>query len=122
MAPADEKALDQYLSYAVDEKEILAAIEPARRAVAANSWSSIFHERLAYFLLKKVKTMRDRSASRRRHCGSIRFLRFARMFMVQSLIQQGEADRAAAEFATLIKLHERQREPLEIWYAEKRRH
>ena len=121
MAPADEKALDQYLAYAVDEKDIQAAIEPARRAVAANPWSSVFHERLAYFLLEKE----DYAGSIRESSEALRlnpFLRFARMFMVQSLLKQGEAGRADAEFATLIKIHESQRQPLEMWYAEKRRH
>ena len=76
LAPADEKALDQYLSYAVDAKEIVAAVEPARRAVAANPWSSVFHERLAYFTLESqdfVESLRESREALRLNP----FLRFA---------------------------------------------
>ena len=54
LAPTDEKALDQYLSYAVDAKDIVAAVEIATRAVAVNPWSSLFHERLAHFSLERA--------------------------------------------------------------------
>ena len=119
LAPVDEKALDQYLSYAVDEKDISGAIEPARRAVAVNPWSSIFHERLAYFSLERedyTGAFREsREASRLNP-----FLRFARMFTIQSLLKQHDVSRAAAEFAQLVKLYESQRTSLERWYAEQR--
>jgi hypothetical protein len=121
MSRTDERALDQYLSYAVDENDIQAALEPARRAVAVNPWSSIFHERLAFFLLES----QDYAGSLRESSEALRlnpFLRFARMFLVESLLKRGEADRADAEFARLIKIHESHRQALEIWYAEKRRH
>ena len=120
LAPADEKALDEYLSYAVDENEISAALEPARRAVAADPWSSVFHERLAYFLLES----QDYAGSIRESSEALRlnpFLRFARMFAIQSLLKQGEAARADAQFATLVKIHDSQRNALEVWYAEQRR-
>ena len=120
LAPADEKALDQYLSYAVDAKEIVAAVEPARRAVAANPWSSIFHERRAYFLLER----QDYAGALRESREALRlnpFFRFARMFAIQSLLHQHETGRADAEFDKLVKIHASQRTALEMWYAEQRR-
>jgi hypothetical protein len=120
LVPEDEYALEQYLSYAVDEKDIDAAIEPARRAVAANPWSSVFHERLAYFLLE----LKDYAGSLLQAREALRlnpFLRFARMFAIQSLLKQHEFDRAQAEFATLVKMFENQRQSLETWFAEQRR-
>ena len=119
-APADEQALSQYLSYAVDVKDISLAVEPARQAVAANPWSSIFHERLAYFLLER----QDYAGSLRESREALRlnpFLRFARMFMIQGLLKEHEAGRADAEFAILVKLYANQRTSLETWYAEQRR-
>jgi hypothetical protein len=120
LSPADEKALDQYLSYAVDEKDSSAAVEPARRAVAANPSSSLFHERLAYFLLES----RDYAGSLRESREALRlnpFLRFARMFAIQNLLKQHEVSRARAEFDTLVKIHVSQRMPLEKWFAEQQR-
>jgi Cytochrome c554 and c-prime len=120
LAPTDEKALDQYLSYAVDAKDIVAAVEIARRAVAANPWSSVFHERLAHFSLERA----DYAESLRASQEALRlnpFLRFARMFMIQSLLKQHETSRADAEFDILVKIHASQRTSLETWYAERRR-
>jgi hypothetical protein len=119
LAPTDEKALDQYLSYAVDVKDIVAAVELARRAVAANPWSSLFHERLAHFSLERADYAESLRASRE----ALRlnpFLRFARMFLIQSLLKQHETSRADAEFDILVKLHASQRTSLETWYAEQR--
>ena len=118
-APADEQALSQYLSYAVDAKVISDAVEPARQAVAANPWSSIFHEQLAYFLLER----QDYAGSLRESREALRlnpFLRFA-MFMIQGLLKEHGAGRADAEFAILVKLYANQRTSLETWYAEQRR-
>ena len=120
LAPADEEALEQYLAYAVDEKDIAAAVEPARRSVAANPWSSIFRERLAYFLLEQ----QDYAGCLRESREALRlnpFLRFARMFMIQSLLGQHEVSLADTEFGTLVKIFEGQRASLEMWYAEQRR-
>jgi hypothetical protein len=120
LAPADEEVLDQFLSYAVDEKAIDVALEPARRAVAANPWSSVFRERLAYFLLER----QDYAGSLREAREALRlnpFHRFARMFMIQSLLKQHEVSRADAEFAILLKIHESHRSVLEPWYAEQKR-
>ena len=104
LAPTDEKQLDQYLSYAVDAKDIVAAVEIARRAVAVNPWSSLFHERLAHFSLERADYAESLLASR----DALRlnpFLRFAHMFMIQSLLKQHETSRADAEFDILVKLH-----------------
>ena len=120
LAPADEEVLDQFLSYAVDEKAIDVALEPARRAVAANPWSSVFRERLAYFLLER----QDYAESLREAREALRlnpFHRFARMFMIQSLLKQHEVSRADAEFAILLKIHDGHRSLLEPWYAEQKR-
>jgi hypothetical protein len=121
LAPADEDSLDQYLSYAVDENDISGAAEPARQAVAANPWNSIFHERRAYFLLER----QDYVGSLRESREALRlnpFLRFARMFAIQSLLRQHEESLADAEFAIMAKIHEGQRASLETWYAEQRQH
>ncbi len=118
--PTDEEALDQYLTYAVDENEIDAAVEPARRAVAANPWSPVFHERLAYFLLERG----DFVGSLRESREALRvdpFLRFARMFLVQCLLQEKDATAAEHEFATLIELNPDRSESLGSWFEEQKR-
>jgi tetratricopeptide (TPR) repeat protein len=120
LAPNDEQALDEYLAYAVDEKDISAAVEHAHRAVAADPWSSLFRERLAYFLLENhnhTEALRASSAATRLHP----FLRFARMFTIHSLLAQGEFERADTEFALLTAIHPDQRKSLEVWYAHERR-
>ena len=120
LSPEDENTLDQYLSYAVDEKDIAAALEPARRAVAANPWSAVFHERLAYFLLEHQDYQRSLREARE----ALRldpFLRFARMFMIQSLLKEHEVSRARAEFDLLAKIHESHRQSLDTWFAEQER-
>ena len=120
LAPADEDVLNQYLSYAVDEKDIVAAIEPARRAVALNPWSSVFRERLAYFLLERQEFAESLRESRE----ALRlnpFLRFARMFLVQCLLHQKDSKAAEEEFATLIELNPSQRESLGQWFDEQKR-
>ena len=43
------------------------------------------------------------------------------MFLVQCLLHDKDTKAAANEFATLVKLHEDQREVLEQWFAEERR-
>ena len=53
LAPTDEKTLDQYLSYAIDEGDIGAARESARRFVALNPWSSAGRERMAYISIQR---------------------------------------------------------------------
>ena len=120
IAPDDEQALDDYLAYAVDEKDVAAALEPARRAVTVNPWSSVLHERLAYFLLES----HDYAGSLGEATAALQlnpFQRFARMFMIQSLLGQGEIERADAEFAVLNRLYEDQRKSLELWYSRVRR-
>ncbi len=107
LAPADEEVLDQFLSYAVDEKAIDAAIEPARRAVAANPWFSVFHERLAYFLMER----QDYEGSLHESREALRlnpFLRFARMFTIQSC---AEAARSQSRSSRVCHIGTDPREP-----------
>jgi hypothetical protein len=119
-APTYEKALEDYLSYAIDLGKIEAARAPAERAVAVNPWSAAFHERLAYVSLEQQNWAGALHEARE----ALRldpFLRFARMFVVQCLLHQKDLTRADLEFATLIKLNPSQRESLEQWFAEQRR-
>jgi Cytochrome c554 and c-prime len=120
IAPMDERAIEQYLAYAVDARDFVAAVEPARRAVSANSWSSVFHERLAFFSLENhdwPSALRESREALRKNP----FLRFARMFAIQSLLHQNDLRHAEEEFALLIKLNPAQRESLETWFGEQRR-
>ena len=120
LAPADERTLDQYLSYAIQEGELRAALEPARQAIAINPWSSAFHERTSHILLER----QDWDGALRQSREALRlnpFLRFARMFAVQCLLHGREPGRAEDEFAILIKLNPDQRESLTQWFAEQRR-
>jgi tetratricopeptide (TPR) repeat protein len=120
LAPTDEQALEEYLSYAVNAQVIVGAVEPARRAVSANPWSSVFHERLAYFSLGRqdfAETLRESRAALRLNP----FLRFARMFLVQSLLHEHNPQAAAQEFATLVKLNPSLRESLLQWFEEQKR-
>lgn len=120
LAPPDEKTLDQYLSYAIDEGEIQAALEPARQAIAINPWSSVFHRAHRSYLAGASRLGRGIRESRE----ALRlnpFLRFARMFAVQCLLHGTEPGRAEDEFAILIKLNPGQRESLTQWFAEQRR-
>ena len=120
-APSYEMALDQYLSYAIDEGETQNALEPAKRAVAFNPWSSAFHERLAYLSLERKNW--DGALHEAREALRINpFRRFARMFVIECLLHQNDLKHAEDEFGTLIKLHPSQQESLTQWFAEKRRH
>jgi Flp pilus assembly protein TadD len=119
-APQHEKALDECLSYAIDEGDIQAALAPAFQAVAINPWSAEFHERLAYVCLERqswdVALHESREALRLNP-----FLRFARMFVVQCLLHQKDLKHAEEELATLRKLNPSQLESLGQWFAEQRR-
>jgi hypothetical protein len=120
LAPSDEKALDQCLAYAIDEGNISAALEPARKAIAINPWSSVFHERMAHVLLERQHW--DGALRQSREALALNpFLRFARMFAVQALLRQNELDHAEEEFATFIKIYPSQRQSLETWYDGQRR-
>ena len=75
-SPSYEKALDQYLAYAIDEGETRRALEPARRAVALDPWSSAFQERLAHVAMENEN--RDEALSAARAALRLNpFLRFA---------------------------------------------
>ena len=120
LAPSDEKAIDRCLAYAIDEGDVRAALEPARRAIAINPWSSVFHERLGHVLLES----RDWDGALQQSREALRlnpFLRFARMFAIQCLLHERQVSRAEEEFAILIKLNPDQRESLTQWFAEQRR-
>ena len=118
-APTDEKALEQYLAYAVDLRDIVGAVEPAQRAVAANPWSSVLHERLAFFYVENGEwpsALRESREALQKNP----FLRFARMFAIQSLLHQNDRQHAEEEFALLTKLHPDQRQSLETWFRDQR--
>jgi Flp pilus assembly protein TadD len=119
-APADELLLDDFTSYAIDLRDFLKALEPSRRAVALNPWSAACRERLAFVSIQcedwKGAIHEAREALRLNP-----FLKFARMSLVQCLLHDRDTKAAASEFATLVKLHEDQRQSLEAWYATERR-
>ena len=82
-----EQALDEYLAYALEYEDIRAAKAPAKKAVAVNPWSSLFHERLAYVSLE----LKDWDGALDEARSALRinpFLRFPRMFVVQCLLHQ----------------------------------
>ncbi len=119
-APSYEQALDDLLTYALDQEDVPAALAPAHQAVALNPWSSVFHERLAYVLLERQDW--DGALREARHSLAINpFRRYARMFVVQCFLHQKDLAHAEEEFATLVKLHPDQREFLTMWFAEWRR-
>ena len=120
IAPDDEKALGEFLSYAIDLGNIEAAAAPARQAVALNPWSATFRERLAHVSIEQqdwVGALREAREALRLNP----FLRFARMFEVQCLLRRKDLDGAQKELATLIELNPSLRESLEQWFAEQRR-
>ncbi|HEX3448921.1 MAG TPA: tetratricopeptide repeat protein [Isosphaeraceae bacterium] len=119
-SPSYEMALDQFLVLAIDEGHTQAALEPARRAVAVNPWSSAFHERLAYVSIQHQHW--DEALHESREALRINpFLRVARTFVIECLLRQKDTKRAEDEFATLLKLNPSQRESLTQWFAEQRR-
>jgi Flp pilus assembly protein TadD len=118
--PTYELLLDDCSSYAVELKNYQAALEPSRRAVALNPWSAACHERLA-FLYIQYQDWNGAIHEAREALRLNPFLRFARMFLVQCLLHDKDSKAAESEFATLVKLHEDQRESLEQWLAEQSR-
>jgi predicted CXXCH cytochrome family protein len=119
-APDDEKALEQYLGYAIDEGDTRAALAPAQHAVALNPWSSELRERLAYISIQHER-WDDGLGQSREALRLDPFRRFARMFVIECLLHQKDLEHAEEEFATLIKLNPSQRETLTQWFAEQRR-
>ena len=120
LAPDDERALEQCLAYAIDDGNTQAALEPAKRAVALNPWSSVLRERLAYVLIQD----QNRALVLEQANEALRldlFRRFARMFLIECLLHNKDLGQAEKEFATLIKLNPSQRESLTQWFAEQRR-
>ena len=67
--PSHEVLLADYCAYAIDLGYFLAALGPAKRAVALNPWSAANRERLAYFSMQcqdwsgAVHEARERFAS-----------------------------------------------------------
>lgn len=119
-APSDEKAMDECLAYAVQDRDIDTILEVARRAVAIDPASPTFHERLAFGSVQR----RDWDTAIRESRAALAidpFLRFPRMFLVQSLLHRGDHPGAVEEFATLNGLNPGLREPLALWFAEERR-
>jgi Tetratricopeptide repeat/Cytochrome c554 and c-prime len=119
-APDDEKSLEQYLGYAIDEGDTRAALEPARRAVALNPWSSELRERLAYVSIQHESW--DEALKQSHEALRLNpFRRFSRMFVIECWLHQKDLKAAEAEYATLIALNPDQRESLSQWFAELRR-
>ena len=119
-APSYEQALDECLAYALEHEDIQAASAPAKKAVAVNPWSSLFHERLAYVALEQ----KDWDGALEEAQSALRinpFLRFPRMFVVQCFLHQQNLERAKDELVTLIKLHPTDRDFLIKWFADWRR-
>jgi hypothetical protein len=120
VVPSYEKALDECLSYAVDVEDVATARSHAAKAVAADPWSAIFHERLAFVSIQDRDWGKALDESR----AALKidpFLRFARMFLVQGLLHHKTAGHADEEFAILIGIHPGLRDSLERWYAEQKR-
>jgi hypothetical protein len=118
-APSYEQALDDGIVYAIELGDSQAARTLARRVVALNPGSARLHERLAYASLQR----QDWDAALHESREALRlnpFLRFARMFLVQSLLHQHDLTQAQEEFTTLTKLNPTQRESLERWFADQR--
>jgi tetratricopeptide (TPR) repeat protein len=118
--PSYELLLDDYTSYAIDLRNFQAALESSKRTVALNPWFAVSRERLAFISMQ----CQDWNGARHEAREALRinpFLRFARMFLVQCLLHDNDTKAAANEFATLVKLHEGEREVLERWFAEERR-
>lgn len=119
VAPSYEKALDECLTYAIDAGDAASAFEPARRAVAVDPASSVFHERMAFVSVQR----QDWETALRESREALRidpFLRFARMFLIQSLLHRDDPRGAEEAFATLIGLNPGLRESLEQWFADQR--
>jgi Flp pilus assembly protein TadD len=119
ITPSYELLLDDYTSYAIDLRDFQAALEPSRRAVALNPWSAACRERLAFVSLQ-CQDWNDALHEAREALRLNPFRKFARMFLVQCLLHDKDVKAAGNEFATLVKLHEDQRESLERWFAEQR--
>jgi Flp pilus assembly protein TadD len=122
LTPSHELLLDDYCSYAIDMRNFQAALEPAKRAVTLNPWSSANRERLAFLSMQ----CQDWNGALHEARESLRlnpFRDYARMFLVQCLLHDNDPKAAANEFATLVKLHPDRRAYLEAWWlAEQRRH
>jgi tetratricopeptide (TPR) repeat protein len=120
LTPTHELLLEDYTSYAIDLKNYQAALEPSQRAVALNPWSASGHERLAFLSIQ----FQDWTTARHEASEALRlnpFLKFARMFLIQCLLHDNDANTANDEFATLVKLHEDERDSLEQWLAQQQR-
>lgn len=120
LTPSYELLLMDFTSYAIDLKDYPAALEPSRRQVALNPWSSAARERLAFVSMQ----CQDWPAAHREAREALRlnpFRRFARMFLVQCLVRDRDMKAAEDEFATLIRLHPAERGALERWFAQERR-
>jgi tetratricopeptide (TPR) repeat protein len=120
LTPTHELLLEDYTSYAIDLKNYQAALEPSQRAVALNPWSASGHERLAFLSIQ----FQDWKTARHEASEALRlnpFLKFARMFLIQCLLHDNDANTANDEFATLVKLHEEERASLEQWLAQQLR-
>jgi tetratricopeptide (TPR) repeat protein len=120
LAPAYEQVLDELVQYSIELGEVRTALAPAAQAVVINSSSAALHERLAYL----YSQTNDWDGAMREARESIRldpFRRFARMFLIESLLYRNDIAGALAEQARLVGLHPKQRAELGRWFAERRR-
>ncbi len=117
--PTDERALDQYLVYAIEQGDLQNALAPARRAVHVDPWSATFHERLAYLCVES-QNWGEALQEAREALRLNPFLRFARMFLIQCLLHDEHIEHAQQELTTLIELNPSRRESLEHWFTEQR--
>jgi Tetratricopeptide repeat len=120
VAPSYEQVLDEFVQYSIELREFRKALAAAAEAVAINPSSPGLHERLA-FLYSQTK---DWDGVMRESRQSVRldpFRRFARMFLIESLLHGNDVAGAEAELATLVGLNPNERAGLERWFAEKRK-
>jgi tetratricopeptide (TPR) repeat protein len=120
-APDHEQVLEERVRYAIGLNETRPALDRARRAVALNPLSAVLHERLAHIEMRE----KDWAAAIRESREALRldpFLRFARMFLIESLLRAGDRDQEARrEFEILSKLFPDQRAALEEWFSGRRK-
>jgi hypothetical protein len=118
IAPTYEQVLEEFTQFTIELRDSRPAIAQAARAVALNPGSSDRHERLAYLLCQA----KDWDGALRESRESLRlnpFRRFARMFLIESLLHRNDTAGAEVEAAKLVRLHPNERSALEQWYAEK---
>jgi tetratricopeptide (TPR) repeat protein len=118
-APANEAALDEGASLALELGDRRAALRHARRSVASNPWSAGLHERLA-----KVLLLDQNLADAAREAGeALRldpFLPLSRAVLIQVYLRRADLAQAREELTTLIALDPTERDVLQGWFDRQR--